>query len=145
MDSRLSNEQVKRIADKLEVPESDVERMSERMHARDMSLNVGKYDDGDGEMLDFIEDDAKPIGQELEDMETRTRGRELLKKHLACLPERDRGILVARRLSDPVRTLEELSAEYGISRERVRQIEDRAFEKLRIAVLEDAKGWEQAA
>ncbi|MDR3208406.1 MAG: RNA polymerase factor sigma-32 [Rickettsiales bacterium] len=139
MDSRLSGAQVKQIADKLEVSEADVENMSERMHIRDMSLNANKYDDGDGELVDFIQDDAKPIEQEMEDMELRANGRELLRRHLLGLPARDREILVARRLSDPAKTLEELSAEYGISRERVRQIEERAFEKLKKAVLEDKK------
>jgi RNA polymerase sigma-32 factor len=140
MDSRLSGEQVRRIADKLDVPESAVENMSERMRSRDMSLNAGKRDDDGGEMVDLIEDGAKPIGQELEEMESRAGERELLRRHLSELPDRDRNILVARRLADPARTLEDLSLEYGISRERVRQIEDRAFSRLRSAILREARG-----
>ena len=68
------------------------------------------------------------------------KGYALLRKHLANLSDRDREILVARRLSEPVATLESLSQKYGISRERVRQIEDRAYNKLRDAILQDADG-----
>jgi len=73
-------------------------------------------------------------------LEFKKRGYELLRKHLADLSERDREILTARRLSDPVATLESLSQKYGISRERVRQIEERAYNKLRDAILKDANG-----
>jgi len=139
MDSRLSGEQVKQIANKLEVSESVVERMSNQIHNRDASLNASKYDDGDGEAVDFLSDGAKPVEEELEEMETRQKGGELLRKHLAKLPERDREILILRRLSDPIKTLEELSEQYGISRERVRQIEDRAFSKLKTAMLAERK------
>ena len=69
-----------------------------------------------------------------------TRGGALLKKHLAALPERDREILRARRLSDPAVTLEALAKKYKISRERVRQIEERAFKKLRDAILQESTG-----
>ena len=72
-------------------------------------------------------------------MEFRRRGYELLQKNLEKLPERDREILRARRLSDPVATLESLSQKYGISRERVRQIEERAYNKLRDAILQEYK------
>jgi RNA polymerase sigma-32 factor len=138
MDSRLSGEQVRQIAGKLEVSEKDVENVSERMRSRDVSLNAVKYDDG-GELVDFVADDASPVEQELEEMEARRRGRALLARHLSALPDRDREILSARRLSDPARTLEDLSAQYGISRERVRQIEERAYEKLRDAILREKK------
>jgi RNA polymerase sigma-32 factor len=135
MDGNLSDGQAKQIAEKLRVSESDVALMNVRINARDMSLNANKYDDG-AEMIDFIPDDKKSIEQELEENEARVRSRELLRAHLAGLPERERAVLVARRLSDPPKTLEELAAEHGISRERVRQIEERAYEKLRSAVLE---------
>ncbi|MDR1071552.1 MAG: RNA polymerase factor sigma-32 [Rickettsiales bacterium] len=140
MDSRLSGKQVKQIADKLEVSEADVEGMSERMHVRDVSLNAEKYDDGEGELVDFVQDDAKPIELELEDMEVRANGRDLLRRHLAELSGRDREILVARRLADPAKTLDELSIRHGISRERVRQIEERAFGKLKAAILRESDG-----
>ena len=78
------------------------------------------------------------IEESLEQLEFKRRGYELLKKHLSNLPERDREILAARRLSDPVATLEALSQKYGISRERVRQIEERAFNKLKEAILAES-------
>ena len=67
-------------------------------------------------------------------------GYDLLKKHLAALPERDREILRARRLTEPALTLEALAQKYNISRERVRQIEERAFNKLREAILKETQG-----
>ena len=76
----------------------------------------------------------------LEQIEFRRRGYELLRKHLAKMSERDREILVARKLKQPVATLESLSQKYGISRERVRQIEERAYKKLRDAILTEAQG-----
>jgi RNA polymerase sigma-32 factor len=69
----------------------------------------------------------------------RKTGMALLRKHLAILSERDRAILIARRMSDPVKTLEQLAGEYNISRERVRQIEERAFAKLQQAILTETK------
>lgn len=134
MDGSLSVEQAKRIASDLDVSEDDVINMNVRMSARDLSLNASRYDDGE-EQLDFIEDNKKPIMQELEEHEARVKNSELLRAHLMELSERERQILVARRLSDPVRTLDELSAEYGISRERVRQIEEKAFAKLQKAMV----------
>ena len=139
MDSSLSGEQAKLIADKLEVTEADVINMNTRMSSRDLSLNVSRFDDG-GEMIDFVEDNKKPIEEELEEHEIRLRGHEMLRRHLAKLPERDREILVARRLSDPVKTLEDLAAEHNISRERVRQIEERAYAKLKDAILKEGNG-----
>ena len=73
-------------------------------------------------------------------MEIRRMGYDLLKKHLAALPERDREILRARRLTEPALTLEALAQKYKISRERVRQIEERAFNKLRDAILKETQG-----
>ena len=136
MDSNLSDDQIKLIADKLDVGEKDVMDVSIRMGARDMSLNANKYDEGGAELVDFVADDGLPIEVELEEMELRAKNREMLSKHLMELPERDRDIITKRRLTDPPKTLEELSAEYGISRERVRQIEERAFEKLRNAIVD---------
>ena len=75
------------------------------------------------------------IEEGMEQLEFKRRGYELLRKHLSELPERDREILKARRLSDPAATLETLSKKYNISRERVRQIEERAFNKLKNAIL----------
>ena len=139
MDNNLNNEQTKQIAEYLSVPESDVERMSTRMSARDVSLNAPLNTDSDSkDILSNMADTKISIEEGLEQIEFKRRGYELLKKHLSNLPERDREILKARRLSDPVATLEALSQKYGISRERVRQIEERAFNKLKNAILEES-------
>ncbi len=140
MDGNLSDDQTKQIADYLNVPENDVRRMSTRMSARDVSLNSPSHsDDETRDILSNMPDDKNNIEDDMEQLEFRRRGYELLAKHLAQLPERDREILRARRLSDPVVTLESLSQKYGISRERVRQIEERAYNKLRNAILNEAK------
>ncbi|MBR6010541.1 MAG: RNA polymerase factor sigma-32 [Alphaproteobacteria bacterium] len=139
MDNNLSDEQTKQIAEYLDVPESDVERMSTRMSARDVSLNAPLNTDSDSkDILSNMADSKINIEESLEQLEFKRRGYELLKKHLSNLPERDREILAARRLSDPVATLEALSQKYGISRERVRQIEERAFNKLKEAILAES-------
>ena len=140
MDGNLSDDQTKQIADYLNVPENDVRRMSTRMSARDVSLNAPAHSDDDArDVLSNMPDERTGIEENMEQVEFRRRGYELLRKHLAELPERDREILTARRLSDPVATLESLSQKYGISRERVRQIEERAYNKLRNAILTETQ------
>ena len=141
MDGNLSDDQTKQIADYLNVPENDVRRMSTRMSARDVSLNAPAHSDDDArDILSNMPDEKNSIQDNMEQMEFRRRGYELLRRHLGELPARDREILVARRLSDPALTLEALSQKYGISRERVRQIEERAYKKLRDAILTEAQG-----
>mgnify|MGYP003304664944 CR=1 FL=1 len=140
MDNNLSDEQTKQIADYLEVPEKDVARMATRVSARDLSLNAPiNSDDGASDILSNMADKHDSIEETLEQIEFRRRGYELLRKHLAKMSERDREILVARKLKQPVATLESLSQKYGISRERVRQIEERAYKKLRDAILTEAQ------
>lgn len=139
MDNTLSDEQTKQIADYLSVSESDVENVSTRMSARDVSLNSPMGTDSDAkDILSNMADTRVNIEDTHEQLEFKRRGYELLRKHLDDLPERDREILKARRLSDPAATLETLSKKYKISRERVRQIEERAFNKLRDAVLNES-------
>lgn len=142
MDNNMSDEQTKQVADYLNVPENDVKRMATRVGARDLSLNAPAHNNEDGttDILSNLADNKTNIEEGLEQLEFRRRGYELLRKHLEKLPERDREILKARRLSDPVVTLESLSQKYGISRERVRQIEERAYNKLRDAILKDSQG-----
>ncbi len=141
MDNNLSDDQTKQIAEYLDVPENDVRRMSTRVTARDVSLNAPAHsDDETRDVLANMPDEKTNIQDSIEQMEFRRRGYELLRRHLAELPERDREILRARRLSEPVATLESLSQKYGISRERVRQIEERAFNKLRDAILKETQG-----
>jgi len=140
MDNTLSDTQTKQIAEYLSVPESDVTRMSTRMSARDVSLNAPLNTDSDSkDILSNMADTKVNIEEGLEQLEFKRRGYELLKKHLSALPERDREIIRARRLSDPAATLETLSKKYKISRERVRQIEERAFKKLKDAVLAESE------
>jgi len=141
MDNNLSDDQTKQIADYLSVPENDVRRMSTRVSARDVSLNAPAHSDDDTrDVLSNMPDDKTDIQNTIEELEFKRRGYDLLRRHLSELPERDRDILRARRLTDPASTLESLSQKYGISRERVRQIEERAFNKLRDAILQEAQG-----
>ena len=135
MDNTLSDEQTKQIADYLSVSESDVENVSTRMSARDVSLNSPMGTDSDAkDILSNMADTRVNIEDSHEQLDFKRRGYELLRKHLDDLSERDREILKARRLSDPAATLETLSKKYKISRERVRQIEERAFNKLHHAI-----------
>ena len=141
MDNNLSDEQTKQIAEYLEVPEKDVARMATRIGARDVSLNAPiNSDDGATDILSNMTDGRDTIENTLEQIEFRRRGYELLKKHLEKMSPRDREILTARRLQQPAATLEVLSQKYRISRERVRQIEERAYNKLRDAILTDSEG-----
>lgn len=141
MDNNLTDDQTKQIAEYLDVPEVDVKNMSTRISARDVSLNAPVGNDSDAtDILSNMSDDRQSIEEGIEQLEFKRKGYELLKKHLAELPERDREILRARRLTEPVATLESLSKKYNISRERVRQIEERAFNKLRDAILKETQG-----
>lgn len=142
MDGNLSDEQADKIAEYLSVPTEDVKRMSTRIVARDLSLNSpARTTEQEGaDMLSNMADNDIGIVEKSEQHEMMTRGGELLRKHLAELPERDREILKARRLSDPAATLEMLSKKYNVSRERVRQIEERAYNKLRDAILNETTG-----
>lgn len=130
----LHPDTVTTIADKLKVSEDDVVSMNRRLSGGDQSLNAPLRIDGDGEWQDWLEDESDNqevmLGQE-EELDHR---RQMLTEAFRCLNERERHILQERRLKDDPATLEELSHEYGISRERVRQIEVRAFEKLQRAM-----------
>ncbi|MBR4806595.1 MAG: sigma-70 family RNA polymerase sigma factor, partial [Alphaproteobacteria bacterium] len=142
MDGNLSDDQAEKIAEYLSVPAEDVKRMSTRIVARDLSLNspARSTEQEGADMLSNMADNGVSIVEKSEQHEMMTRGGELLRKHLAELPERDREILTARRLSEPAATLEMLSKKYNISRERVRQIEERAYNKLRDAILKETTG-----
>ena len=130
----LDPEHVTEIAEKLGVPEQDVVSMNRRLAAPDHSLNAPVRIDGDGEWQDWLEDDSQNQEQLLAESEELHKRRELLTKAMENLNDRERYILNERRLKEDPTTLEELSQEYGISRERVRQIEVRAFEKLQKAI-----------
>ncbi len=131
----MTPEQVEEIATKLNVSEDDVIMMNRRLSGPDNSLNAPLRADSEGEWQDWLVDDRQ-ISQETayaNDQEL-TQRREMLQLAMQGLNEREQHILTERRLRDNPQTLEELSAEYDISRERVRQIEVRAFEKLQKAM-----------
>lgn len=126
----LQPEQVAKISHVLQVPEQDVISMNRRLSAADNSLNAPLRADGEGEWQDWLVDESENQEQELAEHQDMSNRRELLSGALKTLNERERHILIERRLKEEPTTLEELSQQYNISRERVRQIEVRAFEKL---------------
>ncbi|NBW75542.1 MAG: RNA polymerase sigma factor RpoH [Sphingomonadaceae bacterium] len=135
-DSDLHPEDVKAIATKLGVSETEVVNMNRRMMmGGDASLNVSFNDEGEGQWQDLLQDDRPLQDETVADLEEAGMRHALLTEALGSLNERERHILTQRRLIDDPQTLEELSQEYQVSRERVRQIEVRAFEKLQKAML----------
>jgi RNA polymerase sigma-32 factor len=130
----LSPEHVKKIATELNVPEADVVSMNRRLSAPDHSLNAPLRADSEGEWQDWLVDERDTQETRLGDRQELGLRRDLLQKAMQGLNEREKNILMERRLKDDPTTLEELSQKYGISRERVRQIEVRAFEKLQKAI-----------
>jgi RNA polymerase sigma-32 factor len=132
----LTPEHVAKIAKELDVPESDVVSMNRRLMAPDNSLNAPLRADGEGEgeWQDWLVDDEASQESKLGDRQELGLRRDLLKTAMSHLTDRERDILMERRLKENPTTLEDLSAKYGISRERVRQIEVRAFEKLQKAI-----------
>jgi RNA polymerase sigma-32 factor len=135
----LKPDQVTTIATKLGVPEQDVVSMNRRLAAPDHSLNAPLRQDSEGEWQDWLVDDSPSQETELAENEELAQRRALLTEAMTGLNERERHILTERRLKDEPATLEELSQQYDISRERVRQIEVRAFEKLQKAMKTSAR------
>ena len=130
----LKPENVKKIATKLGVSEQDVVSMNRRLGG-DASLNAPvRADSESGEWRDWLVDDTPSQEERLVESEESSRRKNYLTKALATLNERERRIFEARRLADDPVTLEDLSSEFGVSRERIRQIEVRAFEKVQRAV-----------
>ena len=136
----LNQENLEKIATTLDVSEQEVIDMNRRMSGPDSSLNAPVRADSEGEWQDWLVDDSDNQETVLADQEEMTERRKMLTDGMKVLNERERGILAARRLQDKPQTLEDLSQEYGISRERVRQIEVRAFEKLQKAMKSAAIG-----
>jgi len=141
----IPQEAAQTIAKRLDVTTDEVIEMNRRLSRSDASLNAFVVEDGDTERQDLLVDDKPDPEAVLGDSENRTLGNKLLKDALAGLTERERHIIEERRLADNPRTLEEIGAEYGISRERVRQIENRAFAKLQKAVLQASRALESTA
>jgi len=135
----LDPEQVSEISETLNVPESDVINMNRRLGGADHSLNAPLRVDGDGEWQDWLVDEGEDQESRVGETEELTNRRELLSQAMDALNARERHILEERRLKEEPTTLEDLSQEYGISRERVRQIEVRAFEKLQKAMRNAAR------
>ncbi len=135
-DGDLRPEHVAKIAKDLGVNEAEVISMNRRMaKGGDTSLNAPLREDGEGEWQDWLQDEGPLQDERLAEFEEGAVRHEMLEEAMASLNERERHILSERRLSDDPKTLEELSHVYGVSRERVRQIEVRAFEKLQKAMM----------
>jgi RNA polymerase sigma-32 factor len=126
----LSPEHVKMIADELDVAEVDVISMNERLSASDPSLNAPQRADSDGEWQERIADERDSQEAQLGDQQELGMRRSLLRHALMHLEDREKNVLIERRLRENPSTLKELSRKYGVSPERVRQIELRALEKL---------------
>ena len=131
----LSPEAVATIAAVLGVPEVDVVEMNRRMSGADASLNVTTAEESETEWLDRLADDRPNQETVLAEIDEAARRHKLLVESLARLNEREREILLERRLRDQPLTLEDLSQRFHVSRERIRQVEARAVEKLRKAMV----------
>jgi RNA polymerase sigma-32 factor len=130
----LSPEQVTKIATRLGVPEEEVVNMNRRLAAPDSSLNAPVKAEGDMEWQDWLVDDSPNQEARLAESQELGQRKTMLAAALKQLTDRELHIIVERRLVDEPKTLEDLSSKYGISRERVRQIEVRAFDKLQKAM-----------
>ncbi len=138
-DGDLKPEHVKTIATKLGVPEEDVVNMNRRLGG-DASLNAPiRAEAESGEWQDWLVDDTPTQEDRLVEDEELQRRRSYLSSAMAVLNDRERRVFEARRLAEEPATLEELSEEFGVSRERIRQIEVRAFEKVQKAVTSTAR------
>jgi RNA polymerase sigma-32 factor len=140
-DGDLRPENVAQIAKDLSVTEGEVVEMNRRLAGSDASLNatVGS-EDGGAQWQDWLEDEDSDQAEAYAEQDEMDARRSLLAQAMSVLNERERDILMQRRLAEEPVTLEELSASYGVSRERIRQIEVRAFEKLQEKMRELARG-----
>lgn len=143
-DGDLTHDMADTIAERLDVKSQEVVDMNRRLSRSDASLNVPVGEDGDLDRIDLLMSDAPDQEAVYSDEEERNVGSSLLRTALATLNDRERHIIKERRLSEEPRTLEDIGDEYGISRERVRQIENRAFEKLQQVVRAAAAELDQS-
>ncbi len=140
-DGDLKPADVTKIATDLGVTEAEVVSMNRRMAmGGDTSLNVSMNEDGEGQWQDWLADEGPLQDQSVADDQERTHRHTMLLEAMDDLNDREKHILTERRLSEEPKTLEELSQVYGVSRERVRQIEVRAFDKLQKAMMRIAQG-----
>ena len=140
-DGDLSNKQVSYIAKSLDVSEDEVVTMNRRMLGGDHSLNsqVSRHDGEEAEWQDMLADHRENQEIEYENFQEKNIRNKMMQQALDLLKPREKDIIIKRRLIEPPKTLEDLSQEYKVSRERVRQIESRAFEKLQEAMKIKAK------
>jgi RNA polymerase sigma-32 factor len=144
--NEINPEQAKLLAQQFNLPEKDIIHMNGRMTIRDQSLNapVSREEEGSIEVQDTLADSGPSPEVIVADREETEIRSDFLKAALNALPERERDIFIERRLKDDPITLEEIGKGYGISRERVRQLENRAFEKVQKSIHEAAMIAEQA-
>jgi len=135
----LNTEHVEEISKRLNVKKEEVVSMNRRMLGKEKSLNDPIRDEDGGEWQDWIVDDKIDQELKLSQKQELDQRKKLMDESMGILNPREKEILTARRLSEDITTLEDLSKKYNISRERVRQIETRAFEKLQKAILNAAK------
>jgi len=133
-DGDLHPDNVTKIAERLDVSETDVISMNRRLAGGDSSLNAAPSAESDGEWMDWLVDETESQEIQLAETQEMSKRRQLLNQAMRNLNDRERHILMERRLSDEPKTLEDLSQVYNVSRERIRQIEVRAFEKLQRAI-----------
>lgn len=140
-DGDLRPENVARIANDLGVTETEVISMNRRLSGGDASLNATVSADGEGaaQWQDWLEDESANTAADYEASDELTARRELMAEAMEVLNDREKDILVQRRLAEETITLEDLSGQYDVSRERIRQIEVRAFEKLQAKMHELAR------
>ena len=140
-DGDLRPENVKRIASDLGVTEDEVISMNRRMSGGDASLNaqVGSEGEGTAQWQDWLEDESANTAADYEAHDELDARREMLAEAMTVLNDREKDILMQRRLAEETITLEDLSGQYDVSRERIRQIEVRAFEKLQKKMQELAR------
>lgn len=133
-DGDLTPEQTALVASRLRVSEQEVTNMNRRLAGPDHSLNAPLRDDSDGEWIDWLEDDSTDQETLVVNEQENSHRHAMLVGAMKCLTDRERHILTERRLKEEPTTLQDLSDVYGISRERVRQIEVRAYEKIRKSI-----------
>ena len=138
-DGNLKPHQVKEISDRLNVSEKEVTEMEGRISGNDYSLNSMISSDSDEEWQEWLVDEDADHEIKIAEKEEINKRKALLSKAINVLNEREKNIIQVRKLSEEPKTLEELSKEYKISRERIRQIEERAFEKLQLEMMNLAK------
>ena len=138
-DGNLKPHQVKEIADRLDVSEKEVTEMEGRMSGNDYSLNAVVSAEGEEEWQEWLVDEDADHEIKIAENEEISKRKELLSKAINILNDREKNIIKDRKLSENPKTLDELSKEYKISRERIRQIEERAFQKLQMEMLNLAK------